>query len=59
MVVSKNLSPFKTEIKSSMHGIQRLMLSIKAELENVTDLVPADDEFEYFFEVCNRRCHNL
>ena len=30
---------------------QRLQLSIKAELENVTDLVPASDNFEYFFKV--------
>jgi hypothetical protein len=30
---------------------QRLLLSIKAELENVTDLVPASDGFEYFFKV--------
>jgi len=27
------------------------LLSIKAELENVTDLVPAADDFEYFFGV--------
>ena len=31
--------------------IQRLMLEIKAELENVTDLAPASDTFEYFFQV--------
>jgi hypothetical protein len=30
---------------------QRLSLSIKAELENVTDLVPASDAFEYSFQV--------
>lgn len=30
---------------------KRLLLSIKAELENVTDLAPASDGFEYFFEV--------
>jgi hypothetical protein len=30
---------------------QRLLLSIKAELENVTGLVPASDDFEYFFQV--------
>lgn len=35
------------------------MLSIKAELENVTDLVPADDEFEYFFEVMCGSCHEI
>ncbi|KAG9222716.1 hypothetical protein CCMSSC00406_0004630 [Pleurotus cornucopiae] len=29
----------------------RLLLSIKAELENVTNLVPASDSFEYFFQV--------
>jgi len=28
-----------------------LKLSIKAELENVSDLVPASDDFEYFFQV--------
>jgi hypothetical protein len=27
------------------------LLSIKAELENVTNLVPASDGFEYFFKV--------
>ena len=31
---------------------QKLQLSIKAELENVTNLVPAADDFEYFFQVC-------
>ncbi|KAE9408187.1 DUF866-domain-containing protein [Gymnopus androsaceus JB14] len=31
-----------------------LLLSIKAELESVSELVPADDDFEYFFQVkCN------
>jgi len=29
----------------------RLLLSIKADLENVTNLVPASDEYEYFFGV--------
>lgn len=29
---------------------QRLLLSIKAELENVTDFQPTED-FEYFFKV--------
>ncbi|KAJ3480725.1 hypothetical protein NLI96_g8148 [Meripilus lineatus] len=28
----------------------RLLLSIKAELENVTDLAPASEDFEYFFK---------
>lgn len=32
--------------------MQKLRLSIKAELENVTDLVPASDDFEWFFKVC-------
>lgn len=31
--------------------MKRLLLSIKAELENVTNLVPASDSFEYFFQV--------
>jgi len=32
----------------------RLLLSIKADLENVTDLIPASESFEYFFQVkCN------
>ena len=30
---------------------QHLQLSIKAELKNVTNLVPASDDFEYFFKV--------
>ncbi|KAK7064301.1 hypothetical protein R3P38DRAFT_2823626 [Favolaschia claudopus] len=34
----------------------RLLLSIKAELENVTDLQPLDD-FEYFFKVKCNSCH--
>ncbi|KAJ6519732.1 hypothetical protein C8R45DRAFT_952518 [Mycena sanguinolenta] len=34
----------------------RLLLSIKAELENVTSLEPADD-FEYFFKVTCNSCH--
>jgi len=29
----------------------RLMLKIKAELENVTDLQPATEDFDYFFQV--------
>ncbi|KAL1737054.1 hypothetical protein EV714DRAFT_265868 [Schizophyllum commune] len=35
----------------------KLLLSIKAELENVTDLVPASDDFEYFFQVQCNSCH--
>ncbi|KAI0068428.1 DUF866-domain-containing protein [Artomyces pyxidatus] len=34
-----------------------LLLSIKAELENVTDLVPASDDFEYFFQVKCTSCN--
>lgn len=34
-----------------LQAIKRLLLSIKAELENVTNLVPASDSFEYFFQV--------
>jgi len=37
----------------------RLLLSIKAELENVTDLVPASDSFEYFFQVKCNNCHEV
>ena len=33
-------------------GQKRLLLSIKADLENVTDFAPAADDFEYFFQVC-------
>ncbi len=29
----------------------RLLLSIKADLENVTDLEPVSSNFEYFFKV--------
>lgn len=29
----------------------KLMLSLKADLENVTDFQPASDSFEYFFQV--------
>jgi hypothetical protein len=36
---------------------QVLLLSIKAELENVTDLVPASDDFEYFFQVKCTSCN--
>ncbi|KAI0307893.1 DUF866-domain-containing protein, partial [Multifurca ochricompacta] len=31
--------------------LQRLLLSIKAELDNVTNLVPSTEDFEYFFGV--------
>jgi len=34
----------------------RLQLSIKAELENVTDLQPLDDSFEWFFDVTCGSC---
>ncbi|KAF7799267.1 hypothetical protein EIP86_010499 [Pleurotus ostreatoroseus] len=37
----------------------RLLLSIKADLENVTDLVPASDSFEYFFQVKCTSCHEV
>ncbi|KAI0361320.1 DUF866-domain-containing protein [Trametes cingulata] len=35
----------------------RLLLSIKADLENVTDLEPASDSFEYFFKVKCTSCN--
>ncbi|KAF8269340.1 hypothetical protein EI94DRAFT_1003959 [Lactarius quietus] len=35
----------------------RLQLSIKAELENVTNLEPASDDYEYFFGVKCNSCH--
>ncbi|KAI0004246.1 DUF866-domain-containing protein [Russula compacta] len=35
----------------------RLLLSIKANLENVTNLVPASDDFEYFFGVKCTSCN--
>ncbi|KAI0274766.1 DUF866-domain-containing protein [Gloeopeniophorella convolvens] len=35
----------------------RLLLSIKATLESVTDLVPASDDYEYFFGVTCTNCH--
>lgn len=35
----------------------KLLLSLKADLENVTDLVPATDDFEFFFEVQCSSCH--
>ncbi|TRM60252.1 hypothetical protein BD626DRAFT_505919 [Schizophyllum amplum] len=35
----------------------KLLLSVKAELENVTDLVPATDDFEFFFQVQCNSCH--
>ncbi|KAG5650658.1 hypothetical protein H0H81_011480 [Sphagnurus paluster] len=37
----------------------KLQLSIKAELENVTNLVPASDDFEYFFQVKCNSCHEV
>ncbi|KAF8898835.1 hypothetical protein BD779DRAFT_1485766 [Infundibulicybe gibba] len=36
-----------------------LRLSIKAELENVVDLVPASDDFDYFFQVKCNSCHEV
>lgn len=35
----------------------RLLLSIKAELENVTNLVPESDDYEYFFGVKCTSCY--
>ncbi|VDB99708.1 unnamed protein product [Peniophora sp. CBMAI 1063] len=35
----------------------RLLLSIKAELENITDLLPGSDNFEYFFQVKCSSCN--
>jgi len=35
----------------------RLQLHIKAELENVTDLCPGDESFEFFFQVKCNSCH--
>ncbi|KAF9519911.1 hypothetical protein BS47DRAFT_1324245 [Hydnum rufescens UP504] len=35
----------------------RLMLSIKADLENVTDLAPSNDSFDFFFQVKCTSCH--
>ncbi|TFK41256.1 hypothetical protein BDQ12DRAFT_679160 [Crucibulum laeve] len=37
----------------------RLQLSIKAELENVTDLEPATEDFEYFFQVKCNSCNEV
>jgi len=37
----------------------RLMLKIKAELENVTDLEPATEDFEYFFQVKCTQCNEI
>ncbi|EPT04023.1 hypothetical protein FOMPIDRAFT_1028349 [Fomitopsis schrenkii] len=37
----------------------RLLLSIKADLENVTDLVPASEDFEYFFQVKCTSCNEV
>ncbi|KAJ3781717.1 hypothetical protein GGU11DRAFT_323160 [Lentinula aff. detonsa] len=36
-----------------------LLLSIKAELENVSDLAPEDDDFEYFFQVKCTSCNEI
>ncbi|KAG9083071.1 hypothetical protein FS749_006322 [Ceratobasidium sp. UAMH 11750] len=35
----------------------RLLLKFKAELENVTDLKPADDNFDWFFQVKCTSCN--
>ncbi|KAF7306848.1 hypothetical protein MIND_00477000 [Mycena indigotica] len=35
----------------------KLLLSIKAELENVTNLEPRDADFDFFFEVKCTSCH--
>ncbi|KAF8321686.1 DUF866-domain-containing protein [Clavulina sp. PMI_390] len=35
----------------------KLLLSIKADLDNVTDLQPASESFEYFFKVQCSSCH--
>ncbi|KAG8219737.1 DUF866-domain-containing protein, partial [Butyriboletus roseoflavus] len=37
----------------------RLNLEIKADLENVTDLTPAADDFEYFFQVTCTSCREV
>ncbi|KAF9568484.1 DUF866-domain-containing protein [Agrocybe pediades] len=37
----------------------RLQLSIKAELENVTNLEPASKDFEYFFQVKCNSCNEV
>ncbi|CAL1695250.1 unnamed protein product [Somion occarium] len=37
----------------------RLLLSIKAELENVTDLTPASDDFQFFFQVKCNSCNEV
>ncbi|TCD63319.1 hypothetical protein EIP91_005665 [Steccherinum ochraceum] len=37
----------------------KLQLSIKADLENVTDLVPESDSFDYFFKVQCNSCHEV
>lgn len=37
----------------------KLMLSLKADLENVTDLAPADANFDYFFKVLGAPDMNL
>ncbi|KAF8587316.1 DUF866-domain-containing protein [Ramaria rubella] len=35
----------------------RLLLSVKADLENVTNLLPENDAFEFFFQVKCNSCH--
>ncbi|KAI5123628.1 hypothetical protein M0805_003442 [Coniferiporia weirii] len=37
----------------------KLQLSIKADLENVTDLTPAADRFEFFFKVKCNSCNEI
>ncbi|KAH8120289.1 hypothetical protein DFH11DRAFT_1559342 [Phellopilus nigrolimitatus] len=37
----------------------KLQLSIKADLENVTDLAPSTDDFEFFFKVKCNSCHEV
>ncbi|KIK70892.1 hypothetical protein GYMLUDRAFT_210499 [Collybiopsis luxurians FD-317 M1] len=38
---------------------QLLLLSIKAELENVSELSPTDNDFEYFFQVKCTSCNEI
>jgi len=44
---------------SGLIRFQWLLLSIKAELENVTNLIPLDDDFQYFFQVVHRVASSL
>lgn len=39
------------DINGNLISSKKLQLSIKAELENVTDLAPASDDFDWFFQV--------